>query len=160
MGRARKNKEPLPFIEVIKKLKHAGINSMPHKGVVAADEMLPLNERIERVLGIVKSNNNKPTTMNYFIMYDIEDNKVRVQIAKFLIKKGCTRVQKSIFLANTERVVFNELHKTLLEIQQMYDNNDSLFFVPISTDELRAMKIIGKNIDIDLILNNRNTLFF
>jgi CRISPR-associated protein Cas2 len=32
--------------------------------------------------------------------------------------------------------------------------------VPVSTDELRAMKIIGQNIDVDLIVRNKNTLFF
>ena len=40
------------------------------------------------------------------------------------------------------------------------NNNDSIFLVPVSTDEIRAMSVIGQNIDFDLILQNKNTLFF
>lgn len=46
------------------------------------------------------------------------------------------------------------------EVQECYDNNDSILLIPISTDEIRAMKLIGKNIDFDLAIKNRNTLFF
>lgn len=98
--------------------------------------------------------------MIYFVMYDIENNKVRSLISKYLLKKGCMRVQKSIFLADTDRKVYDDIRKDLHEVQQCYDNNDSILLVPVSTDEIQAMKIIGQNIDVDLILKNRNTLFF
>jgi CRISPR-associated protein Cas2 len=42
----------------------------------------------------------------------------------------------------------------------MYDNNDSILIVPLSEDYARAMKIIGQDVDIDLILHSKNTLFF
>ena len=93
-------------------------------------------------------------------MYDIESNKVRTQVVKYLIKKGCTRVQKSIFLANTRREVFDEIRADLREVQACYENNDSILLVPVSTDEIKAMNMIGQNVDFDLILQNRNTLFF
>ena len=48
----------------------------------------------------------------------------------------------------------------LTEIQKMYDNNDSILIVPLSEDYARAMKIIGQEVDIDLILHSKNTLFF
>ncbi len=92
-------------------------------------------------------------------MYDIESNKVRTLVAKYLIRKGCTRVQKSIFIASTERPVFDEIRKDLKEVQECYDNSDSIILVPVSTDEIRAMKVIGQNIDFDLALKNKNTLF-
>ena len=97
--------------------------------------------------------------MIYFIMYDIESNKVRTLVAKYLIRKGCTRVQKSIFIASSERPVFDEIRKDLKEVQECYDNSDSILLVPVSTDEIRAMKVIGQNIDFDLALKNKNTLF-
>lgn len=93
-------------------------------------------------------------------MYDIENDKIRTQIAKYLIRKGCIRIQKSIFLAEAERKLYNELSTTLKEVQEVYDNNDSILFVPVSSDELKSMKIIGQQLDIDFILNNRSTLFF
>jgi CRISPR-associated protein Cas2 len=123
------------------------------------ESILSINERIEKILGLFK-NYKKQTNMLYFIMYDIENNKVRNHIAKFLIKNGCVRVQKSIFLADSKRETFDKIHKTLKEVNDLYDNHDSIIFVPVSVDELRAMKLIGKNIDFDLIMNNNSTLFF
>jgi CRISPR-associated endonuclease Cas2 len=91
---------------------------------------------------------------------NLESNKVRNQIVKYLIKKGCTRVQKSIFLADLPTVVYDEIRNDLAAVQQCYDNEDSILIVPISTDYLRSMKVIGQTLDVDLILKTKNTLFF
>lgn len=115
--------------------------------------------KIELILGIFNKY-KKQSNMLYFIMYDIENNKVRNHLSKYLIKKGCVRVQKSIFLAESKRKTFNEIHNTLKEINNLYENKDSIIFTPVSVDELRAMKLIGKNVDFDLILKNKTTLFF
>lgn len=53
-----------------------------------------------------------------------------------------------------------DIAQKLTEIQKMYDNNDSILIVPLSEDYARAMKIIGQEVDIDLILHSKNTLFF
>ena len=98
--------------------------------------------------------------MLFFIMYDIENNKVRTSIAKYLEQNACLRVQKSIFFAETKRSVFNQIHSDLKHIQELYDNHDSIFMVPVSTDQVRAMKIIGQNTDFDIVVGNNNTLFF
>lgn len=95
-----------------------------------------------------------------FIMYDITSNKVRTLIAKFLLKKGCIRIQKSIFMADMPSDEVQDIAQKLTEIQKMYDNNDSILIVPLSEDYARAMKIIGQDVDIDLILHSKNTLFF
>lgn len=157
-----KKKNPLGFVEKMKKLHQAGLaNSPPANRTTTIDPDLPsLSERIEKLMGFIKHDKQNSLSMIYFVMYDIEDNKVRTQVAKYLIRKGCTRVQKSIFIANTDRTVFDEIQKDLKEVQQCYDNNDSVLLIPISTDEIRAMKLIGKNIDFDLAIKNRNTLFF
>jgi CRISPR-associated protein Cas2 len=157
-----KKKKELTFYEKLLKIKKAGIENSPplqeHNN--NPDELEPLSERIQRILGIVKNLENITSKMIYFVMYDIENTKVRTQVAKYLIKKGCTRVQKSIFLANTQRPVFDEIRNDLRQVQACYDNNDSIFLVPVSTDEIKAMNVIGQSIDFDLILQNRNTLFF
>ncbi len=98
--------------------------------------------------------------MIYFIMYDIENNKIRTHIAKYLERKGCIRVQKSVFIAESERKRYDEIHATLKEVQEMYENRDSIFLVPVPADHFRAMKVIGESIDFDLVTNQRNTLFF
>jgi CRISPR-associated endonuclease Cas2 len=76
-------------------------------------------------------------------MYDIENNKVRNQIAKYLIKKGCTRVQRSIFLADLNTDTYEMIKSDLTEVQAMYDNHDSILIVPVSMEHIRAMKVIG-----------------
>jgi CRISPR-associated endonuclease Cas2 len=156
-----KKKKELTFAEKLRKIKKAGLEGSPDiRQKTESDPLMPLNERIEQILGVVKRLDKNSNKMIYFVMYDIENNKVRTQVAKYLIKKGCTRVQKSIFLANTNRVVYSEIKNDLKEVQECYENNDSILLVPVSTDEIKAMKIIGQNIDFDLILQNKNTLFF
>lgn len=156
-----KKKKELTFAEKLRKIKKAGLGGNPEiREKTETDPLMPLTERIEHILGIVKRLDKNSNKMIYFVMYDIENNKVRTQVAKYLIKKGCTRVQKSIFLANTNRAVYSEIKTDLKEVQECYENNDSILLVPVSTDEIKAMKIIGQNIDFDLILQNKNTLFF
>ena len=147
------------FAQRMLKLRRAGI-----RGVSATripdETMEPLPMRISRILGIVEKNKSKSNHMIYFVMYDIESNKVRGLVAKYLLRKGFHRIQKSIFLADTERKVFGEVKDDLKKVQECYDNNDSILLVPVSTEQLNSMKIIGQKIDIDLILKNKNTLIF
>lgn len=145
------------------KIKRAGLTEM--KRAAPADDktditLEDIGERVKKILGIFNSVDKNDEKMIYFVMYDIEHDKIRTQIARYLLKKGCTRVQKSIFLANSDRKMFDEIQQTLKGVQEMYENNDSIFFVPVSTDEIRAMKVIGKSVDFDLITRSKNTLFF
>lgn len=124
------------------------------------DDMPSLPERIRQILGIVLSSNRKPGNMICFIMYDISSNKVRALLAKYLLGKGCTRVQKSIFMADLAADVYQTIGRKLAEIQKMYDNEDSILIVPLSEDYARSMRIIGQQVDLDLIMHAKNTLFF
>ncbi len=151
----------IPFVEVMKKLHSAGLKkTAPNRVLPDEQEMVSLEERVEHLLGIINRNKRPASNMLFFVMYDIESNKVRYQIMKYLIKKGCTRVQKSIFLADLPTSVYNTIREELALVQASYDNNDSILIVPISTDYLSAMKIIGQSIDIDVITRSKNTLFF
>ena len=111
-------------------------------------------------MGIVNGTGRSPGNMLCFIMYDIESNKVRRLIAKYLLRNGCTRVQRSIFLADLPSERYEKIRNELAEVQSAYENEDSILIVPISTDYLRSMKIIGKNINVDIITRAQNTLFF
>ncbi|PJB59957.1 MAG: CRISPR-associated endonuclease Cas2 [Bacteroidetes bacterium CG_4_9_14_3_um_filter_41_19] len=137
---------------------HSGASYTQTKNI--EDELLELPERIQKILQIVNRTHLTANQMLYFIMYDIENNKVRTAISKYLEKNGCLRVQKSIFFVETERKVYNQIHSDLKHIQELYDNHDSIFLVPVSTDQVRSMKIIGQSIDFDLIIGSKNTLFF
>lgn len=142
-------------------IQKAGLSGSTNIGgnVGMNDDIPTLTERIRQILKIISTSETKPGYMICFIMYDITSNKVRTLIAKFLLKKGCTRVQKSIFMADMPSDEVQDIAQKLSEIQKMYDNNDSILIVPLSEDYARAMKIIGQDVDIDLILHSKNTLF-
>lgn len=140
----------------ITSLKKAGISTYKISDYYAED----IYERIAYIIRISKEYRKNEFNMLYFVMYDIRSNKVRKLISNYLINKGCHRVQKSIFLGQTHINIFNNIKKTLATIQASYHNQDSILVVPINNDLLNSMKIIGKDINIDIINNNKNTLFF
>ncbi len=160
MGRPKKH--AIGLSEALRRIKAAGIREVtpatPESG--EEDFLLPLNERIIRILQIVRDDPQKATEMIYLIMYDITDNKVRTQISKYLEKQGCTRIQKSVFLARSEAKNFQEIHDTLRDVNEMYDNEDSIILVPVNASDARSMKLIGKNVQIEAITDKPNTLFF
>ena len=156
-------KKKLSFVESVKLAHNAGLSNKTDSFIKPpehTDNIKSLHDRIKIILDISNNKTINAGKMLYFIMYDIENNKIRTLIAKYLINKGCQRVQKSIFFAETERNIYNTIVADLKQVQETYDNNDSIFFVPVSTDQIQAMKIIGQNIDFDIVTKNKNTLFF
>lgn len=163
MSSSKKRKKPLSFVEKMKKMTRAALAESVSPNSTRGyewNELTSLEERIKKIIRIADNNKKNEGKMLFFVMYDIESNKVRNQVVKYLLQKGCIRVQKSIFLANLEADTYQQIRNDLIEVQAVYDNHDSILIVPISTDYLYAMKIIGQSIDIDLILQNKNTLFF
>lgn len=158
MGR---KKRAIDYIALLKKMEDGGIKSSQAVEMTDADgELLSLEERVKKILAIVDDKKKNIGKMMFFVMYDIESNKVRRYVVKYLEKQGCTRIQRSIFLANLEMDKFNEIKNDLQEVQSVYENHDSILVVPITAEYLKAMKIIGQNINIDIIMQNRKTLFF
>lgn len=148
--------------EKMEKLKAAGFNFYSDEGKKADfsdDELSPLPERIQKILNIIRSKPVKAVTMNYLILYDIEKDKVRNLIAKYLLKNGCIRIQKSVFLAHTDNKKFDEIKETLTEINGFYHNKDSIIMVPMNVSDARSMKLVGQNVNIDQIIDPPNTVF-
>ena len=56
--------------------------------------------------------------------------------------------------------VYDRIRSDLAEVQAVYDNEDSIIVLPVTSDYLRMMKIIGKNINLDVVTHSKNTLFF
>ncbi len=139
----------------LKRIKSAGLKPKPKGEDIP---LAPLKERVQAVFNFSEST-KKRGQMLFLVMYDIENDKVRTEIAKYLIRKGCTRIQKSVYMANLDKKTYNEIHQTLKEVQESYDNNDSIILIPVSADLVKAMKIIGKDIDIDMITGNSNVIF-
>ena len=159
----RKKREPISPLEALRKLAQAGVqdSTRPTRHIDQdLDELPSLESRISCLLGIANETSRPTTNMIFFTMYDIESNKVRRVIAKYLISKGCTRIQNSIFLADLPRPTYEEIKRDLAEVQSLYDNHDSIIVCPISTDQLHAMHVIGEQVDVDIITHKRNTLFY
>lgn len=149
---ARKRKKSLT--ERIAQVKKAGLGKDPHlvhKHVPIGK--LPLPERVNLLLKhmrVWKQDRAKKDSMVFFVMYDIENNKVRTQIAKYLLAQGCERIQKSVYVANLPMADYSRLANDLKEVQEAYENDDSILLLPITNDHLANMRIIGESLDLTL----------
>ena len=155
-------REASHYLEVLRKLQRSGLEDSPvvNRLAVRADGMPTLQQRIDAILGIVHQTKKQSGNMLFFIMYDIESNKVRYNIVKYLERMGCYRIQKSIFLANLSMEKYEQIKKDMVEVQSLYENHDSIIVCPVSSDILRSMKIFGQNINLDVITQSKKTLFF
>lgn len=109
---------------------------------------------------LIRFKTQKEKKMLYLIAYDIEDNKIRTHIARFLIKKGCLRVQKSVYVAKSDRTTYQEIHQILREINSMYRNHDSIFMLPVPEEKFTNIKLIGKNVEFEVVTKPKNVIFF
>lgn len=157
-----KKNDPLTYLEKLRKLKSSGLEDSPMINRVAndLDELPSLQDRIDVILGIIKKKKIIADDMLFFVMYDIESNKVRYNVVKYLERMGCSRIQKSIFLANLSMEKYEKIKQDLAEVQALYDNHDSIIICPVSSDYLSSMKVIGQSINLDVITRSKNTLFF
>lgn len=122
---------------------------------------LPVGQPIsyEQIFQILHLNFDNPRAMNCFIFYDIEDNRLRVKLAKYLLEKGCQRVQKSVYLANISKKIYNEIFQTLQELEEVFSSMDSIFMVPIGEYHLAEMRMVGKDVDMEFSRSSKHVLF-
>lgn len=97
--------------------------------------------------------------MVYLIMYDIRETKVRTQIAKYLLRQGCYRLQKSVFMGKLSAATYREVRQNLTDIQAMYENSDSMLLLPVDATTLQKLEVIGRELDIALISGSKSTHF-
>ena len=160
---ARPRKIAYNLKEKLRKIREAGLESQApdnQRAQEPPEESQPLNERIRQILQLVNRPSDNPYDMLFLVMYDIEDDRVRNHIAKYLLSKGCIRIQKSVYMARTPQQAFQEINDTLREVQQAYDNQDSILLVPVQAATISSMKIIGKDIQVQSLTDPPNTLFY
>lgn len=160
---ARPKKVTYDLKEKLQKIRKAGLENKSRPAAdppEATEELILLSDRIRQILHLVNRPSENPYDMLYLIMYDIEDDRVRTHIAKYLLSKGCIRIQKSVYLARSHQKIFQEINGTLQEVQEAYDNHDSILLVPVQSTSIGSMKIIGKDIQIQSLVDPPNTLFY
>lgn len=94
----------------------------------------------------------------FVVMYDISDDKVRKYVSDFLLREGLVRIQKSVFLGKRPVRAYRELSGKLREINEMYDNWDSILVLPVPEDKMMRMHVIGEDLDVRLVLSRPNVL--
>lgn len=100
--------------------------------------------------------------MNYIITYDIGESRLRIKIAKFLLKNACERIQKSVYLAPAFRTSewdhFKQNLYTLFQGQLTL--KDSLYIIPIQRNQLIKTIILGSSNPLDTFLTEEYCFFF
>jgi CRISPR-associated endonuclease Cas2 len=150
----------LTLKERLKRIRDAGLTPPAQEEDSPGSGLAPMAERIRQILHLVRRPAANPYDMLYLVMYDIEDDRVRTAIAKYLLSKGCIRIQKSVYMARSKQREYHEISKTLKEVQEAYDNSDSILLVPVTSTNVGSMQILGKDIQIESIIDPPNTLFF
>ncbi len=162
MPRKRAVSPPLPFSELNIKLSGAGLPA------IQSAETLPehfdqLPEGLRNFMDFLKPGKlpfRKAEDMYCLIMYDIENNRIRRLMAKYLEQKGAIRIQKSVFFARFHRKLQKEVVDMLRRMHDCYENEDSILVLPVGEDMLGSLTCIGKEFELQVLTAPRHTLFF
>jgi CRISPR-associated protein Cas2 len=93
-----------------------------------------------------------------WVIYDIENDRIRTRVAKVCKNAGLYRVQKSVFLGTLENNEFDELK---LRIEGLVDlEKDSVYVFPMNRSELKACGLIGQAFDKELVTDAIISKFF
>lgn len=96
--------------------------------------------------------------MKYIITYDISKSKYRKMTSDFLISEGFIRVQKSVFIGNSNPKYIKKLEN---KINYFLDEiTDSVIFCPICMTSLEKSVFIGITFDLDDLEKFKEFIFF
>lgn len=92
-----------------------------------------------------------------WVLYDIEDDRIRTKVAKYCKQAGLYRVQFSVFVGTLE---INQKDTLQLQIEDLIDEEtDSVYIFPMSKNELQQTVLLGKAFDKKLITDEVRALF-
>jgi len=153
-----RKKIKLSLAEQIRRCKNAGVaEDINLQKQIGIDPLESLDDRVKNIEKMLKKtyhSGEKP----YFLMYDIEDNKIRRQVAKYLKQKGFVRIQKSVYLAWLPSKIHLEVSNDLKEINSFYENADSIIIIPAMTEILEKTLLIGKEVQFQMDVANSHTI--
>lgn len=162
----RKKTQAKPITQLNEDWKMAGLPFLPEEQINELTTLDKIPDSIPEGLKVFfdffkhAQKLKRSEDMYCFIMYDIENTKIRNMMAKYLIQKGCIRVQKSIYFARFHRKLQKEVTITLRKMQACYENQDSILVLPVGEDMLNSLTCIGKSFEFKIIAAPKHTLFF
>jgi len=96
--------------------------------------------------------------MLFWVIYDIQKDKIRNKVAKSCLNSGIYRVQKSVFLGDLN---LNQIDELTLKIDRLIDSeNDSVYIFPMCKEDFYKAKLLGQAFDEELITDEIRTKFF
>ncbi len=95
--------------------------------------------------------------MIIWVVYDIQNDKIRNKVAKISKQIGLHRVQKSVFLGDITKSEVDDLKLAISEIIDL--ENDSVYIFPMSKEELKITVLLGKAFDKQYVTNEVKQLF-
>ena len=75
------------------------------------------------------------------VVYDISDNRVREDFARFLQAHGLVRVQRSMFIGRVSSQTLKDIERKASKTINM--RRDIVHIVPLSIYEYQHMKVVG-----------------
>ena len=143
-----------------KRIFSEGILVEEEKQVLLPDELDQLEERIRQFVELIDELSQSDITMTpFFVSYDISNNRIRTQIMNYLLQKGMTRLQRSVYFGQSSSKVFNQIKKTLQEINSVLDPQDSIFILPVNREICNRMNFIGMDMALEVTRPHQHTLF-
>lgn len=95
----------------------------------------------------------------FLVLYDISDEYTRRSVVTYLLREGCLRIQRSVFMGNLPYSRMMSIAKTLKETQAFAHNEDSYIILPLRKESVDAMVVCGDRCNIDMILRRQNVVF-
>jgi len=96
--------------------------------------------------------------MLVWVVYDIQSNKIRNNVARRCKNSGLYRVQKSVFLGEVED---NQLDELKLQLENLINlSKDSVYVFPMSRAELKKAGLLGQAFDKELVTDEIISKFF
>ena len=92
-----------------------------------------------------------------WVIYDIENDKTRQQVAKYCKQAWLYRVQLSVFLGKLEATRKDTLH---LQIEELINaDRDKVYLFPMTKQELQQTVLLGQAFDRKLVTDQVKALF-
>lgn len=105
------------------------------------------------------TNNINNNDAIFLVMYDISDEYTRRTVVAYLLREGCLRIQRSIFMGNLPYPRMMDIAQTLKETCEVSDADDSYIILPLRKESVDAMIICGDRSNIDMILRRQDIVF-
>lgn len=137
-----------------------GVLIEEEKQLMIPDELDQLEDRIQDFIKVIEELSKSDIVMTpFFVSYDISNNRVRTKIMNYLLQKGLTRLQRSVYFGQTNTRIFNQIKKTLQEINSVLDPQDSIFLLPVNREICNRMNFIGMDMALEVTSPEQHTLF-